>query len=117
MFGDGLQTRDYVYVGDVVGALLAAEAGPAGLTVNVGVGREVTVLDLIEGLGYEGEPEFLPARLGEVQRSALDPSMAARVWSWSAETPLEEGLRLTLESVAAARRAPGSRPPGAFAAA
>jgi UDP-glucose 4-epimerase len=115
VFGDGLQTRDYVYVGDVVRALLAGEAGPAGVTFNVGVGREVTVLELIEGLGYEGEPELLPARLGELQRSALDPSMAERVWGWRAQTPLDEGLRITLESVAAARRAPGSRPPGAFA--
>ena len=117
VFGDGLQTRDYVYVGDVVRALLAAEAGPAGVTANVGTGREATVLDLIAGLGYEGEPEFLPARLGEVQRSALDPALAGELWGWRAETPLEEGLRITFESVAAARRAPGSRPPGAFAAA
>jgi UDP-glucose 4-epimerase len=117
VFGDGLQTRDYVYVGDVVRALLAAEAGPAGVTANVGTGREATVIDLIEGLGYEGEPEFLPARLGEVQRSALDPALAERLWGWRAETSLEEGLRITLESVAAARQAPGSRPPGAFAAA
>jgi UDP-glucose 4-epimerase len=117
VFGDGLQTRDYVYVGDVVAALLAAEAGPAGGTVNVGAGREVTVLDLLDGLGYEGEPEFLPARLGELQRSALDPSLAERVYGWRAATGLEEGLGITRESVAAARRAPGSRPPGAFAAA
>jgi UDP-glucose 4-epimerase len=117
VFGDGLQTRDYVYVGDVVQAPLAAEAGPAGVTANVGTGREATVIDLIEGLGYEGEPEFLPARLGEVQHSALDPALAERLWGWRAQTSLEEGLRITLESVAAARQAPGSRPPGAFAAA
>jgi UDP-glucose 4-epimerase len=117
VFGDGLQTRDYVYVGDVVRALLAAEAGPAGVTANVGTGREATVLDLIAGLGYDGEPELLPARLGEVQRSALDPALAGRLWGWRAETSLEEGLQITRESVAAARRAPGVRPPGAFAAA
>jgi UDP-glucose 4-epimerase len=117
VFGDGLQTRDYVYVGDAVSALLAAEAGPAGETVNVGAGREVTVLDLLEGLGHEGEPVFLPARLGELQRSALDPSLAERLWGWRAQTPLVEGLRLTRASVAAARLAPASRPPGAFAAA
>jgi UDP-glucose 4-epimerase len=117
VFGDGRQTRDYVYVGDVVGAILAAEAGPAGETVNVGAGREVSVLDLLDGLGFEGEPEFAPPRLGELQRSALDPALAQRLWGWRADTPLHEGLRITLESVAAARQAPGARPPGAFAAA
>ena len=117
MFGDGLQSRDYVYVGDVVRALLAAELGPAGQTVNIGAGREVTVLDLLEGLDYEGEVEFQPARLGELQRSALDPSLAERLYGWRAETTLPDGLRITRDSVAAARRAPGSRPPGAFAAA
>jgi UDP-glucose 4-epimerase len=117
VFGNGLQTRDYVYVGDVVTALLSAEAGPPGHTVNVGVGREVTVLDLLKGLGSEDEPVFLPARAGELQRSALDPSLAERLWGWRAQTPLQEGLRLTRGSVAAARLAPASRPPGAFAAA
>jgi UDP-glucose 4-epimerase len=117
VFGDGLQTRDYIYVGDVVTALLSAALGPAGQTVNVGVGREVAVLDLLKGLGYEDEPVFLPARLGELQRSALDPSLAERLWGWRAQTPLEKGLRLTRDSLAAARLAPASRPPGAFAAA
>jgi UDP-glucose 4-epimerase len=115
VFGDGLQTRDYVYVGDVVRALLAAEAGPFGQTVNIGAGREVTVLDLLDGLGFEGEPEFAPPRLGELQRSALDPALAERLWGWRAEMPLAEGLAITRESVAASRLAPGARPPGAFA--
>jgi UDP-glucose 4-epimerase len=114
VFGDGLQTRDYVYVGDVARAFLAAEAGPAGETVNVGAGIEVTVLDLLAGLGYEGEPEFVDARPGELQRSALDPSKAARIYGWRAETPLEAGLSATRESVIAVRRAPDARPPGAF---
>jgi UDP-glucose 4-epimerase len=115
VFGDGLQTRDYVYVGDVVRAFLAAESGPPGETVNIGAGAEVSVLDLLEGLGYEGEPEFAPARLGELQRSALDPAKAARLYGWRAEMPLAEGLRITRESVAAARRHPDARPPGALA--
>ena len=84
VFGDGLQTRDYVYVGDVVRAFLAAEAGTPGETVNIGCGVEVTVLDLLEGLGYEGEPEFVPARAGELQRSVLDVSKAARLYGWRA---------------------------------
>ncbi|WP_217913921.1 NAD-dependent epimerase/dehydratase family protein [Miltoncostaea marina] len=115
IFGDGLQTRDYVYVGDVVRAFLAAEAGEPGETVNVGCGAEVSVLDLLEGLGYDGEPEFAPPRQGELQRSALDPAKAGRLYGWSARTSLRDGLAATRESVIAARRSPGSRPPGAFA--
>ena len=114
VFGDGRQTRDYVYVADVVEAFLAAERGPACEVVNVGGGREVSVLDLLEGLGYEDEPEFAPARPGELQRSALDPSKAERLWGWRAGTPLEVGLRTTRAAVAAARATPAGRPPGAF---
>jgi UDP-glucose 4-epimerase len=111
VFGDGHQTRDYVYVGDVVEAFMAAEAGPAGTTANVGVGREVSVLELLEELGYEGEPEFVAARLGELRRSALDPSFAEQLWGWRARTPLAEGLRMTLESIAATRRASHAHAP------
>jgi UDP-glucose 4-epimerase len=115
VFGDGLQTRDYVYVGDVCRAFVAAAAGPAGETVNIGAGREVTVLDLIEGLGCDLAPELAPPRTGELQRSALDPAKAERLYGWRAETPLAKGLALTYESVAASRREPDRRPPGAFA--
>jgi UDP-glucose 4-epimerase len=115
IFGDGLQTRDYVYVGDVVRAFLAAEAGEPGETVNIGTGTEITVLDLLEGLGYEGDPEFADARPGELQRSALDNAKAAALYGWRPETSLRDGLRLTYESVIAARQAPDARPPGAFA--
>ncbi len=114
VFGDGLQTRDYVYVGDVVAAFLAAETGPAGEVVNVGGGREVSVLDVLEGLGYEGEPEFAPARPGELGRSALDVSKAERLWGWRARMPLAEGLSATRAAVATARATPAGRPPGAF---
>lgn len=114
VFGDGLQTRDYVYVGDVVRAFIAAATGPAGETMNVGCGAEVTVLDLLTGLGYDEDPEFAPAREGELQRSALDVSKAERVLGWRAEVELAEGLGVTRESVVAARQAPDARPPGAF---
>jgi UDP-glucose 4-epimerase len=117
VFGDGLQTRDYVYVGDVVRAFLAAEAGEPGETVNIGTGVEVSVLDLLDGLDYAGETEFAAARPGELQRSALDPSKAQRLYGWRAEMPLAEGLKATLESVIVARRAPDARPPGAFSTA
>ena len=114
VFGDGLQTRDYVYVGDVVRAMLAAEAGVPGETVNIGAGVEVSVLDLIAGLGYEGEVEFLDARQGELQRSVLDVSKAERLYGWRAQTSLPDGLEAARQSVIAARRAPAARPPGAF---
>ena len=114
VFGDGLQTRDYVYVGDVVRAFIAAATGPAGETMNVGCGAEVSVLDLLAGLGYDEEPEFAPARAGELQRSALDVTKAERVLGWRAEVELADGLGVTRESVVAARQAPDARPPGAF---
>lgn len=114
VFGDGLQTRDYVYVADVCRAFLAAAAGPSGETVNIGGGREITVLDLIEGLGGELAPEFAPARAGELQRSALDPAKAERLYGWRAEMPLTDGLRATLASVTANREHPEARPAGAF---
>lgn len=112
VFGDGLQTRDYVYVGDVVRAFQAAETGPAGETVNVGCGREVTVLDLIEGLGCTIPAEYAPARQGELQRSALAVGKAADVLGWTAGMDLAEGLRTTFASIEAHRRSPGERPPG-----
>ena len=114
VFGDGLQTRDYVYVGDVVRAFIAAATGPAGETMNVGCGAEVSVLDLLAGLGYDEDPEFAPPRAGELQRSALDVTKAERVLGWRAEVELAEGLGVTRESVVAARQAPDARPPGAF---
>jgi UDP-glucose 4-epimerase len=114
VFGDGRQTRDYVYVGDVVRAFLAAETGPVGEIVNIGHGAEVSVLDLIEGLDGSATPEFAPARLGELQRSALDATKAERLYGWRPQTPLVEGLRATFASVEAARSAPDARPPGAF---
>jgi UDP-glucose 4-epimerase len=98
IFGDGLQTRDFVYVGDVVDALLAA-AGHDGGVFNVGTGRETTVLDLHRACaavaGAEAEPRFEPARLGDARRSVLDVSRAASELGWSARTSLEDGLRHT----------------------
>ncbi len=114
VFGDGLQTRDYVYVADVCRAFIAAAAGPAGETVNIGTGREITVLDLIDGLGGEVPPQFAPARAGELQRSCLDPTKADGLYGWRAEMPLGEGLKATLASVRSNRANPEARPVGAF---
>lgn len=117
VFGDGRQTRDYVYVGDVVAAFMAAETGPAGETFNIGCGKEITVLDLIEGLGVEETPEFAEAREGELQRSALAIDKAKRLLGWEPKMDLADGLRATFDSVAAGRKTPGARPQGAFTAA
>jgi len=104
IFGDGLQTRDYVYAGDVAQATLAG-AGQDGGVFNVGTGEETSVVDLYElcrrVAGSELEAEHAPARLGELQRSVLDVSLAERELGWRARTTLEEGLRRTWESIAA----------------
>jgi UDP-glucose 4-epimerase len=103
VFGDGTQTRDYIYVGDVVEAILAAEASDVSGPFNVGTGRETSVLELVERIrelsGAEDfEPEFAPPRPGEVQRIALDSGRAAGELGWRAATELEPGLRVTLAS-------------------
>jgi UDP-glucose 4-epimerase len=96
VFGDGTQTRDYVFVGDVVRAFLAAAAAEAAGVWNIGTGVQATVLDLIEGFaattGRQVEPTFAPARSGELQRSALDVSKAGRELGFQAETSIRTGL-------------------------
>jgi UDP-glucose 4-epimerase len=104
VYGDGTQTRDYLYVGDVVGAALAAADSQAGGAFNVGTGRETSVLELVDSLarigGVEGfEPEFAPPRAGEVQRIALDAARAARELGWRPEVGLDDGLKRTLDAV------------------
>ena len=104
VYGDGTQTRDYVYVGDVVEAALAAAAGDATGAFNVGTGRETSVLELVEALAGMGggtgfEPRFAPPRAGEVRRIAIDPGKAERELGWRPCTDLAEGLRLTLASL------------------
>jgi UDP-glucose 4-epimerase len=103
VFGDGLQTRDYVFVGDVVRAnLLAAESDAFG-AFNVGTGVQTSVLDLVEALKPEAdggfEPEMAPPRPGEVQHIALDASRARDQLGWNAETGLADGLKITLDSL------------------
>jgi len=101
IFGDGEQTRDFVYVGDVVAAILAA-VGQDGGVFNVGTRVETSVVALFAACravtGIDVEAEHAPARAGELQRSVLDPSLAANVLGWRAETSLDEGLRATWRS-------------------
>lgn len=104
VFGDGRQTRDYIYVGDVVAAMLAAADSPVTGAFNVGTGIETDVLELVRQLaglgGAEGfEPEFAPPRTGEVQRISIDPARSGHELGWEAKVGLAEGLRLTLDSI------------------
>ena len=100
IFGEGLQTRDYVYVGDVVGAMLRAVAQDGGV-FNIGTGVETSVVGLFDAIriasGIDREPGFAPARLGELQRSVLDTSLAERELGWRPERTLADGLAATWE--------------------
>ena len=101
IFGDGRQTRDYVYVADVVRATLAAAELDGGV-FNVGTGRETSVVELYElcrrVAGKEDvEAVFAPPRAGELQRSVLDISRAVDELGWRPEHSLEDGLRETWE--------------------
>lgn len=98
IFGDGLQERDFVYVDDVVAALIAAVGAPGG-PFNVGTGRATTVLDLhracAAAASSTASPTIAEARLGDVQRSVLDVSLIERELGWRAQTDLADGLRRT----------------------
>jgi UDP-glucose 4-epimerase len=113
VFGDGRQTRDYIYVEEVVNAALIASANEVTGPFNVGTGKESSVLDLVQVLEKLGrelgiigqdasfEPQFAPARPGEVQRSALDPRRSREVLGFEGRVALEDGMRRTLEWVMA----------------
>ncbi|AKU91030.1 SDR family NAD(P)-dependent oxidoreductase [Vulgatibacter incomptus] len=99
IYGDGRQTRDYVYVGDVARAnRLALESDYVG-ALNVGTGRETDVIELHRQIaaaaGFPQAPTFGEARPGEQRRSCIDPSLAKRVLGWEPEVTLEEGIART----------------------
>jgi len=100
IFGEGLQTRDYVYVGDVARATTSTVGQDHGV-FNVGTGRETSVVELYElcarVAGSDTPAEHAPARLGELQRSFLDPTRAAQELGFTAMVDLEDGLRATWE--------------------
>ena len=103
IFGDGKQTRDYVYVDDVVDANLRAAESDATGPINIGLGQQKSVLDIVEvmkGLADDAfEPEHAPERPGEVQHIALDASRAREELGWEAKVELAEGLERTLDSL------------------
>ena len=98
IFGDGLQERDFVYVDDVVAALLAAADHAPGV-FNIGTRNATSVIDLHHACaavaGSEAGPVIAEARLGDVSRSVLDPALAQAKLGWRAETTLEDGLERT----------------------
>lgn len=105
VFGDGTQTRDFVYVGDVARAFLTAAESDASGVWNIGTGVETSVLDLVEKLrevsGHDIAPEFADARAGELPRSCLDVAAAKKELGWTAEVGIADGVRRVYEWVAA----------------
>jgi UDP-glucose 4-epimerase len=105
IFGDGTQTRDYVYVGDAVAAFIAAADQRRPGTWNIGTGTEVSVLDLVRVVaavtGRKADYTLAPARPGELQRSALAVDRARLDLSWKATTGLEDGVRAVIQWIEA----------------
>lgn len=105
IFGDGGQTRDFVYVGDVADANLQALVSPAANAVyNISTGTEISVSDLAAVLaavaGHEAVIRRLPPREGDIYRSCLDNSKGAEALSWQPQTPLRQGLASTFRALA-----------------
>jgi UDP-glucose 4-epimerase len=101
IFGDGAQTRDFVFVDEVADAFVRAAEKAGGLTVNVGTGEETSVQQLFDAMarlsGFKDPAHYAPPRAGELQRSALDPGRAAIHLGWKPWTSLDDGLRRTLD--------------------
>jgi UDP-glucose 4-epimerase len=101
IYGDGKQTRDFVFVDDVADAFVRAADRGGGLILNVGTGVETSVeelYDLMAGaLGVEDTPRYEPHRAGDLRRSALDPARARMQLGWRPWTSLEEGVTRTIE--------------------
>jgi UDP-glucose 4-epimerase len=106
IFGDGRQTRDFVFVSDVVAANIAAAQAPRLEydTYNVGTGREVSVTELVDAVAFaadlspaEFRPRYRPARAGELRRSCLDVRRARQDLGVAASVELTTGLRHTVD--------------------
>ena len=101
VFGTGEQTRDYVYVDDVADAFVRAADRGSGLLCNIGTGVETSVNELYRAMadnaGVADEPEYAPARHGELDRSCLDASRAELHLGWKPFTELQEGTASVLD--------------------
>jgi UDP-glucose 4-epimerase len=101
LFGDGGNTRDYVYVGDVVDAFIAASGDlGGGRRYNIGTGRQTSDRELhtlvAKEVGVPDDPEYAPARLGDLRASALDTTAARTDLGWQAKVDIAEGVRRTV---------------------
>ena len=109
IFGDGEQTRDFVYVDDVVDAFVRAASRGGGLVCNVGTGKETSVNELYRTMaaqaGSQAQAVYAPARPGELQRNALDIGRAGIQLGWKPWTPLDQGTAAVLDFIR-------QRPPG-----
>jgi len=96
VFGDGSQTRDYVFVSDVVDANVLAIDGGSGGIFNLGTGVETSVTDVFRtvaaAVGYTGEPLFAEERLGEIHRICLDASLIGKTLGWTPKHTFEQGV-------------------------
>jgi UDP-glucose 4-epimerase len=107
IYGDGLQTRDFIYVGDVVAFIMSGLLSEGSLTgslpdgpaYNVSSGIQTSVEELASLLmsasGGTGVVQHMPARAGDIEHSALDPAKAAHALGWRAHQPLDAGLAMT----------------------
>ena len=99
VYGHGTPTRDYVHVRDIARAFVAVAGADVAGTYNLGWGREIPVVDILDGLqraaGTTVEPKLEPLRPGELQRSAIDSTAAASAFGWRPEVELDEGLAET----------------------
>ncbi len=109
IFGDGEQTRDFVFVDDVVDAFARAAERGSGLLVNVGTGVETSVNALYAAMASaarsDAPPRYGPARDGEVQRSALDAARARIHLGWRPWTALSDGCSAVLDALSGTRAA------------
>jgi UDP-glucose 4-epimerase len=99
IYGDGKQTRDYIFVGDVVRANIAAASSNVSGAINVGTGSETSVNDLYHTLGTVADvtraPEYAGARPGEQSRSVISPARAEQLLNWRPQVDLAHGLDQT----------------------
>jgi UDP-glucose 4-epimerase len=101
IFGTGEQTRDFVFVDDVVDAMVRAADRGDGLLINIGTGRETSVNQLYASMaaaiGFERPATYAPPRAGEVERSCLDATRAKIQLGWEAWTDIDTGSRAVME--------------------
>ena len=111
IYGDGGQTRDFTYVGNVVDGVLKATVAPgaSGEVINVATGGRISLNELFTTLrdiiGAKVEPEYLPERAGDVRDSQADIGKAKRILGYSPVIPFDEGLRRTVDWYRTARPA------------